>query len=245
MNLTIKELSKAVSYAAMLQKNRADVRSGIVTEAQALKKAKQLHAKVFLSRGYITDADLTTEGTIDTNEDPYQEHSEYFVVERLIDSEWRIQAVARLIHFHPEKQDSSFQTLVHQDVNKESRELIQLVGLENCFEVSGLVKETGESTLAVMFLYREMWQYALMNGQKLWLMSCDAGLYKRLSFLFGNAFQQIGKKSFFKGHDVIPALLDIRGSISVFTGKTKSRNPATKLLQHRLANFFLSGLPTE
>src|SRR5690242_778386 len=92
----LKKIKKTLSYAGMLSSDTHDLRVREATDEDALLKAKELHARVFLSRGYITESDLTAVGLIGESEDPYQKHAKYFMVERLVNGSWRVCAISRL-----------------------------------------------------------------------------------------------------------------------------------------------------
>jgi hypothetical protein len=232
-----------MAYARLLKSEPQDVRVLVVNTDDHLKGAKQLHAKVFLKHGYITEENLLEDGIIDLLEDPYQEHAQYFIAERMIDNQWKLVAASRLIKGHAEKGHKSFQTLNHQEIYKRYEKQIAAIDPASCMEVSALVKESGESTVITLMLFRAMWQYSVQAGSSIWLMSCDAKLYARLEFLFGDALTKIGEQRFFKGHDVVPGLLDMNESLYRFLVQAKSLNPFKRSMKRALVKFFLAGLP--
>jgi hypothetical protein len=76
-------------------------------------------------------------------------------------------------------------------------------------------------------------------------MACDARLFRRLEDFFGDALLQIGAQVYYKGHDVIPAVLEVDRSLSVLQRKLRSLNPIKQKLRRDMARFFLDGLPEE
>ena len=228
---------------AATQRPDASLRASIVVTDAQLKAAKALHARVFLDRGYVRASDLVDGGkAIGPAEDPYQTHATYFVVERLQPQGRVVVATARLIHATPQLKHNSFQTLVNQRLNQSQLTYLQSLDPARCVEVSGLVKAKGESTFAVMMLYRAMWQYSIVRGYKLWLMSCDEGLYRKLKTLFGDTLVAIGRPTFFKGHHVVPAMLELDHSIGQLLSLSRY-NVVKRQAQMILARFFLHGLP--
>jgi len=181
---------------------------------------------------------------IGEKEDPYQGHSRYFIVERSDGETKRVVASSRLILSDPTKGHQSFQTYRHQKLNSIAATAIERTKPEQCAEVSGLVKEPGENTIVTLMLYREMWRFSLKKKHELWLMSCDANLYKRLKLLFGNALIQAGEKTYFKGHEIVPVILEVPASLQRVK-EIRHLNPVKQQLQQKLVKFFLKDPVTE
>jgi hypothetical protein len=212
-----------------------------VDNAGQLQEAKKLHAKVFLSHGFVKESDLTNHGLeIGGAEDPYQSHAKYFAVERTNGSKPRTVAVSRLILCDPAQGHQSFQTYRHQKLNENAKALIDGTVPEDIAEVSGLVKQPGEKTIVTLMLYREMWRYSIRKHHKLWIMSCDAALYNRLRLLFGDSLVEAGEKKYFKGHEVVPVILEVEDSLNRIS-EMKHLSPLKRQLQAKLVNFFLRG----
>lgn len=214
----------------------------IVQNEQQLSEAKELHAAVFLAKGYVSEADLTSDGKhIGLTEDPYQTHSQYFIVERNHGDTTKVVASARLILSDERLGHRSFQTYEHQELLPKYRQLIERELPSSLAEVSGLVKDRSENTIVTLLLYRAMWQYSLVTGHRYWLMSCDDRLYKRLKLLFGNTLVEAGKRKFFKGHTVVPVILDVPYSVHRLL-RVARINPLKRRLQISLVRFFLAGV---
>ena len=211
-------------------------------EVGLLARAKTLHAQIYLKHGYVTEADLTSAGFIGPHEDPYQDHAQYFLIDRIVGAHPAAVAVSRLILAAEDKGLHSFQTYIHREIEEPYRRLIEQTDPRKCAEVSALVKAPGENTIVTLLLYRAMWQYGLTHGHKLWLVSCDARLYDRLAFLFGPALTKIGPTSYFKGHHVVPALLHMDESLKTLLHE-RTKNPLRHMVRRRLINFMLRGLP--
>lgn len=237
------KISKMLAYKNMLDDEPQDFRVRQAATPALLMKAKRLHTKVYLEKGYVFPHHLEG-GIIGVTEDPYQEHSHYFVTERrAANGRWKVVASARLIHMNESLGHKSFQTLIHQNIHLEHSQTLQAHDPKLIFEVSSLVKQTGESTVAVLMLYRSMWQFSLVNGYKFWLMSVDTKLFERLRFMFSETLTPIGDKSHFKGHDVIPALLDVPSSLATLRKQAITLNPAKRAMRFAIVKFFLRGLP--
>lgn len=232
-------------YAKLLRAEPDDLRAHSVTEKALLKQAQLLHAQVYRAHGYITDQDLTQSGLIDHREDPYQDHAQYFAVERQIDGKWRLIAASRLILSHKTKQHQSFQTYIHQTLTPQAKALVESSDPSRIAEVSALVKVPGQSLAAALMLYRAMWHYALAHDHELWLMSCDLRLYQRLKLLFGSALTKAGDIRYFKGHNIVPLLLRVDQSLDGLTTRKRWSLPPRRLLRRRLLAFMLRGLNLE
>jgi hypothetical protein len=241
----LKKLSYNLTLIRDLGTEPKELRAHEAINPNQLNSAKELHAKVFHSRGFVKDTDLIKQGrAIGEKEDPYQGHSQYFIVERSDGKKNRTVAASRLILADPLKGHQSFQTYHHQKLNSVAMAAIAKTKPEQCAEVSGLVKEPGENTIVTLMLYREMWRFSLKQKHELWLMSCDANLYKRLKLLFGNALIQAGEQSYFKGHEVIPVILEVPASLQQIK-EIRHLNPVRQQLQQKLVKFFLKNPVTE
>jgi hypothetical protein len=204
-----------------------------------------LHASVYHARGYVQDEDLVGKAKyIGHKEDPYQRHAQYFVVERELDGVRQVVATARLIYADPNKGYQSFQTIVHQPIYEKYSKMIHELDPDKYGEISALVKLPGEDTKVTIMLYREIWHYTLSHGYSKLLMSCDARLFQSLKILFGDSLVKIGDAKYFKGHNVVPAMLDITSSVDNLL-KVSRYNPLKRHLQLKVVKFFLRGLPSE
>jgi len=241
----LKKLSYNLALFRDLGTEPKELRAHEVIDTNRLNSAKELHAKIFHARGFVKDTDLIKQGrVIGEKEDPYQGHSRYFIVERSDGETKRVVASSRLILSDPTKGHQSFQTYRHQKLNSIAATAIERTKPEQCAEVSGLVKEPGENTIVTLMLYREMWRFSLKKKHELWLMSCDANLYKRLKLLFGNALIQAGEKTYFKGHEIVPVILEVPASLQRVK-EIRHLNPVKQQLQQKLVKFFLKDPVTE
>lgn len=179
-------------------------------DAEDLLQAKMLHASVYLSRGFIDETDIR-DGIIREQSDPHQLHAEYFVVKR----KGEIVTVARQIVYRGDSDHSdSFPLLNHAIIHERSRRRLASVTPLEIVEISALAKKRGESSVAPLVLYRALWRHSLRSKHRVWIMACDIRLYERLKMLFGPALTVIGKRTHYKGGDIIPVSLDIANSIN-------------------------------
>lgn len=205
-----------------------------------LSAAKRLHARVYYFAGYLTARDINGDGHISLEHDPHQQHSTYFVV-RYKDNPDKIAAAARQINATKEAH-LSFQTVRDLQLYKDARRAILDIAPDKVVEISALVKGRGVDSLPVLLLYRKMWQYSLEQGHEIWLMACDEKLYKRLKFLFGGALVRVGDAEFYKGHRVVPCVLEVKRSLSAVQNFRRS-HALRSLFTTRLIGFFLHGIP--
>ncbi len=205
--------------------------------------AQRLHASVYLERGYISERQINAEGKIDLIADPHQAHSNYFVVKRMAAGRPEVIVSARQIYASKSKRHKSFQTYADLKLDEAARKKLTALDPAKCVEISALTKVSGVSTHLTFLLYRAMWQFSITQGHQIWLMACDQRLYRRLKYLFGKAIQAVGEPQFYKGHTVVPAIIEIDYSVNQLIKNTHTLNPADRLLKLRLSQFFLRGLP--
>ena len=205
-------------------------------------EARRLHAQIYLNRGYIAAHDIDSNGFISIQSDPYGAHARYFsVMTKSTQNKTVIVAAARLIEVNDDKGHDSFQTWREQDLTLAAKELIMAYDPRECVELSALVKKDNVSTQAVLVLYRALWQYSLSHGHKLWIISCDDRLLKRLIWLFGSAIQPIGNAVYFKGHTIVPVIINIQLSLEELLRKSH-RFSLIGVLRRDVARFFLYDL---
>lgn len=179
-------------------------------DTEDLLAAKMLHAGVYLSRGFIDETDIR-DGIIHEQSDPHQLHAEYFVVKR----KGEVVALARQIVYKGDgDHDDSFPLLSNAIIHERSRRRLASVAPIEVVEISALAKKRGESSVAPLILYRALWRHSLRSKHRIWIMACDVRLYERLKLLFGPALTVIGKRTHYKGGDIIPVSLDIADSVN-------------------------------
>lgn len=227
---------------AFWRKEYTNLHVARVESPDYLLAAKKLHAEVYLYRNFVTKKDIRA-GVLNSKVDPYQPHSQYFVVTDK--SRARVLATARQIQAKPKKGHDSFAMLTHTRLYERSREQILAHAPVDCVEISGLAKHRGVSKLAPLLLYRAMLQHSLRNHHKLWLLACDVRLYVRLKLLFGSAIQQAGPRTFYLGSEVVPAILRLDSAIQSMHKSLRKGNFFEKQLRYRVLRFILKDVPTE
>lgn len=173
-------------------------------DTRALQAAKQLHAAVYLQRGFITHDALATDGTISQAADPHQTHSRYFSATY----NGSVQALARQIECKPELGYESFPVLAQAQIHEASLQRIKSVGPDQCVEISALVKQPEAPIVAPFLLYRAMLAHSLASGHKFWIMALDLRVHQHLVHLFGPTFEQIGEATPYPGADIVPVMLE-------------------------------------
>jgi hypothetical protein len=210
-----------------------------------LSAAKELHARTYRALGYVTDADLASDGmSIGLAEDPHQAHAQYFSVQQLGDGAPRTVAAVRIIYADPAQGLRSFPTYVHQQLYPEYRSLLEGLDPAACGEISALVREPGVSGKAALMLYRAVWHYSLDRGYARLLVCCDARLYRRCKIIFGASWMRVGPDGYRKDHPVVPVMIDIPNSLEEAL-KLSRVNPVRRRIKMRALEFFLRGLPDE
>jgi hypothetical protein len=212
-------------------------------EHDLIEKAQQLHASVYLSRGFINPEDINEDGRIHHGADVHQAHSYYFVVALEGKKGTQIIATIRQIEATTQKGMASFPILekvvVHEWVEKE----LKGVSPSTVVEISGLAKRRGASSAAVLLLYREMWYRSLRDGHSLWLMACDTRLYERLVVLFEGAIFQIGDLAKYQGGDVIPALCRPFEVVPALLRTVAKSRLQKKVFHRKILEFLLMDYP--
>ncbi len=240
----LKLLQQIYSYSKLLNNTPTDVVADFVKNDKHKYHARKLHTSVYLARGYLTQNDLDAQGNVLVTADPYLHRSLYFSARPQDENNSKIKAyaAARFILAAEDTGFNSFQTIEHISIYPKELKALNRYDPLRCVEVSGLVKHRNTSTFVVMVLYRAMWQYSIKNHHQAWIMSCDKKLFEKLQFLFGDALHRIGDDAYFKGHVVVPLVLDIERSLPVLLAQAKHRNPAVRHLKKKLAKFFVSNL---
>ena len=233
---------RVLSYLKLLRTPDPKLQPVKVEEAVLLESAKTLHAQVYIQRGFVPRSALTQAGLISQHEDPYQNHAQYFAVIRPGNDGPIVVGTARQILAKSQHRHASFPMMSRLSLYDHVRRTIEAADPERCIEISALAKRPGESSLVPLLLYRLMWHHSLAQDHQYWLMACDAKVYGRLKFLFGQALLQAGPKTYYMGSDVIPAVLDIRGSLKHLEQEARSLNIIKRQFRRRTIKFFLEGL---
>ncbi|MBW4061069.1 hypothetical protein HJC99_00650 [Candidatus Saccharibacteria bacterium] len=207
--------------------------------------ARQLHAKIYRELGYVTPDGVNHLGLMTPAADPYGHKAVYFAVWSSAKTASAPVATGRIIEAAPGDDHMAFQMYNELTLSPEAVATIGSFDPSTCAEVSGLAKRRGESTVAILLLYRAMWQYSIGRHHKLWLMAVDERLFGRIQQLFGPAFQVAGEPVFFRGHTVVPAMLNLETSIDKLIRASKTGSPWQRLVRARLAAFMLHGLPND
>lgn len=218
------------------------LRASSPKSSHSVQEARRLHAKIYLHHGYISPSDIGNDLTLTKSIDPYQNHSKYFVVRDHRHSSKPVIATARQIGAHPRHSHNSFPTIKELEIYPEMKQAILALDPAKCVEISGLAKDHGMPAISTMILYRSLWHHSLRQGHHAWLMACDAQVYKRLEFLFGDALKRIGDNSYYMGSEVVPAMLEVHRSLDPLIQDAKSLNPFKRRMKRKLVLFFMTGL---
>jgi hypothetical protein len=238
-------IKQTLKYYRQLNTEIPGLRTVIVKSPEQLSAAKELHARTYRALGYVTDADLTSDGLcIGPDEDPYQAHAQYFSVQGLRDGVARTIATVRIIYADSGKGLESFPTYVTQELYPKYRCLLEELDPVACGEISALVREPGVSGKAALMLYRAVWHYSLDQRYALLLVACDATLYQRCKIIFGASWMRIGPDGHIGNHHVVPVMIDIPNSLDEAL-KLSRVNPVKRRIKMKALEFFLRGLPED
>jgi hypothetical protein len=237
------ELKQIIRYHKLLAAGTDDTyHIAMADKPDTDQEARRLHAKIYQERGYVTADGVDHLGIMTPQGDPYGHMARYFGAWINAAGAKELVATGRLIEATASDDHYVFQFVKELELDASVLHTIQQVDPTQCAEVSGLAKRRGESTTAILMLYRAMWQYSVRHHHKLWLMAADENLYAMLQQLFGAALVTAGAPTPFKGHVVVPATLDVGASIGILQQSSRQGTPFQRLLRRRLAAFMLKGL---
>lgn len=239
----IKRISSPLSQVRQLEKNAISqpVNFKILRQYELspsmLHEAKRLHAKIYLERTYIDPEDVNQDGVMHLLSDPHQKHSDYFVVTE-VGNESKVMATARQIRADRDlKQLPIFEK---SRLYAKSRKYLSSLNSQDVVEISGLAKDHGVSSAIVLELYLVMWGESMSSGHQVWLMACDVRLYRRLKILFGSSIVRIGKRTHYKGGDVVPCKLELKQSHKRLLRNLNNKHPIYGRARRSIAQKFLS-----
>lgn len=238
-------IRRTLKYYRQLSTEVPGLRTVIVRQPEQLTAAKELHARIYRALGFVTDADLTSDGLrIGPGKDPYQAHAQYFSVQGFRDGTLRTVATVRIINADPGQGLKSLPVYVTQELYPEYRRLLEEADPAACGEISALVRQPDVSGKAALMLYRAVWHYSLSQRYELLLVACDAKLYPRCKMIFGASWNRIGPDGDIWNHHVVPVMIDIPNSLDEAL-KLSRVNPVKRRIKMKALEFFLRGLPDE
>lgn len=238
----VAKVRRALKYYRQLNAALPGTETVLVEQPDHLRAAKLLHAQTYVRLGIVTETDLTADGCIGPDEDPAQNHAQYFIVQGLKDGAPHVFAAVRIIYADPGKGLASFPAYATQQFYPDQRKLLESLDVADVGEISALVREPGVSAMTTLMLYRAIWHYALAQGYVRLLVSCDARLHQRCKMIFGEAWMRAGPDGSMRGVQVVPVLVNIPASLDE-AHKLSRTNPVKRFVKRRALKFFLDGLP--
>jgi hypothetical protein len=240
-------ITQTLKYYRQLAAEVPGLSAIVVSDPDALRAAKELHARTYRRRGMVPVEALTSDGRqIGLPYDPYQAHAQYFSVREFRDSGQRTVAAVRVIVADPDSGLDSFRFFRDgRTFYPRYRRMLETLDPAACGEISALVREPGTNGKAALMLYRAVWHYALSRRYECLLVSCNAGLYRRCKMIFGRSWIRVGSGyQRFANVREIPVVIDIRGSLD--EALTVSRvNPVKRHIKLKALRFFVRGLPPD
>jgi hypothetical protein len=240
-------ITQTLKYYRQLAAEVPGLHAVAVSDPDALRAAKELHARTYRRRDMVPAEALTGDGRqIGLAYDPYQAHAQYFSVQEFRPGGRRTVAAVRVIVADPGSGLDSFRFFrERRTLYPRYRRLLETVDPAACGEISALVREPGTNGKAALMLYRAVWHYALSRRYQYLLASCNAGLYRRCKIIFGRSWIRVGPGyQRFANVREIPVVIDIRGSLD--EALTLSRvNPVQRHIKRKALRFFVRGLPAD
>ncbi len=190
-------------------------------DPELIHRARQMTAAHYLKRGYVTQEEITDDGVISPEADPYVDHSTYYVLMQPGTDE--IIATSRKIHFDPDKGEKSFPLFDHKDeLDPGYIKQLDEIGLENTVEISALIKnpDLDRDGLATLYLYRKLFQDAWSTDTKqkeeAFIMACSPTLYEKFTLFFNGSMHKMGPDLDYPGQKAIPTVFFTRdGSVEL------------------------------
>lgn len=201
-----------------------------------LAKAKKLHAEIYLERSFINPIDVGPEGFMHVSSDPHQQHSDYFIV---VDRRKPDEVLATVRQIRASTEHKQLPIIEQAKLYTRGKNAILQVDPQYIVEISGLAKAHGTPSTAVLELYLAMWGDSMKDGHRLWLMACDVRLYRRLKILFGKSISRVGRRTHYKGGDVIPCKLELSESHVKLLKNLNSKHPIYGRARKAMAKKFL------
>lgn len=187
----------------------------VIESEQLITAGRELLTRKYLKLGFISP-DEVLDGVV---ENPYEDHSTHFAkVNKLSDGRTEVVARLDIVHWDPEKGESSFPVWQHKDeLDVEAVAEIKGIGLEHCVEVVGLVKESrlDFDGMATLELYRTAFQTSLKNAhngpaETVYLMAANPVLFEVFKANFNGYIKRIGPDLDYPGQEAIPAMIRFR-----------------------------------
>jgi hypothetical protein len=222
--------------------DRGDYEGQLIgTDGDLVHEAQRLHAGVYLSRNFISEQDVSSDRRMHERADPHQSHSTYFTIHDKRTG--KVIATSRQIRLHTDKKHNSFPLLEKAHIEDRWKEFILGHNMDKVVEISGLAKLRDATSMAPLYLYRQMWHHSLNNQHDLWLMACDVRLFQRLKLILGGAIIQVGKETVYQGGNVIPAIVKPKEGLHALIRSAIKTGYLRRYLRLLVVEFFIEGLP--
>jgi hypothetical protein len=206
-------------------------------DPKLIEQAQKLQAKIYHQKGYVQLEEIGPDGRLNVADDPHQNAAIYFVA--MDKNKHEVCATARLLRSRTEDSFDGFQLFEHFTIYPNEQRDIRKYNIQDTYEVSALARDQYAPSEAVLELYRGLWQYSVTHNHKLWLISCNADLFRTLRAVFGKSIKPIGHRQLFRHHYFIPAILEIEPSHKYLKAQLKKRPFVLNPLKKRLAAYFL------
>jgi hypothetical protein len=173
--------------------------------AEEILLARRLHHDGYLRVGYISKP--TPTGTID---DGYHKFSDHLIAICLNNTNHsapkrgEIVGVIRAVKYS----QLGFPVINEFKLYPEVKKLLEVVDMNYVIEVGALFAKPGY--FVAKGLYRAIWQYSKIRGDRYWLAAIDKRLFNIFIKRYHFYFDQIGPEKFYLGSVSVPAILDCR-----------------------------------
>jgi hypothetical protein len=237
--------SPARTEAAVGEQVSNDMECFSTDDPELILKARQLMARVYLQRDFVTRSEITEEGVLREDSDPYGSHSTYYVV--VPKGQKSVLATVRIINYDPQKGESSFPVMKYREsFDARAREILASVDSANLVEVSALArdKHLAASGTAALMLYKRIFIDALYqhaHGKKSLIMACNPTLFKNFGLLFGESFIRLGPDLPYPGQPASPAILSTEeATVNIARVSRDKKNPY-RGVQEGVVKYFGAG----
>ena len=164
-------------------------------------QARRLQAQVYLERGFVTQDEVSDDGTLSPRVDPWVNRSTYFGVHR----GGRLVATARQIETDDVR---SLPAIRRADADLAHTRSVLECSSREVVEISGLARSAGSTRHDALALYVSMWRHSMAVGHQVWVMAVDPPFYLQLrKMICGNAIRPMGPLREYMGFRLVMAAM--------------------------------------
>ncbi len=217
-----------------------DLVFGYTDDESLITEARRLVARRYLNEGYIELTDISPDGVMEAEVDPYHATSAYFVA---VAGTGRVVATIRQVGYDAERGLASFPFCAHLELFESTWTELNSAPAEDWVELSGLAKEPWVDTAVANRLYREMWARSFAQGHEFWLIATHPRFARWLKGLFMESVITAGQPMEYLGSQTQPLLMQVTTALDGVC--ERYRTSSSERVRQRCratAEYFLDGI---